>query len=61
MRYRLYSMDKAGHIAEALDLLCESHSEALALAKTSPTECDRELWLGVDRIALLPFDPAQKH
>lgn len=58
MRYRLYSIDKSGHIAEALDLLCESHSEALALAKTSLAGSDRELWLGVNRIAVLPFDPA---
>jgi hypothetical protein len=52
--YKLYFLDRTGHIAHAVDFRCDSDADALALAEQHRDGRDLELWQQARLVRQLP-------
>ena len=58
MEYRLYFLNRAGHITGARDLVCQDDREAIAMALADTDPRGKELWKGNSQVRCFPvFDP----
>jgi len=58
--YRLYLMDRAGHIRDAVDIDCEDDVQALAAAERNHAGPEMELWQCDRRVKLFPAHPPEE-
>ena len=54
MEYRLYVLNGAGHIVDAVESLLDADAQAIAWARGRLPAMDRELWTGSRVVARLP-------
>ncbi len=56
IEYRLYFLTD-GHVARAMELVCESDAQAMARAEEKHDEGEMELWSGARIVARFPSHP----
>jgi hypothetical protein len=55
--YRLYYLDKDGHISRGIDMTFHDDDEAVAYARTAGSEYGLEIWQGAQKVReILPHD-----
>ena len=47
VEYRLYYLDRGGHILKAFDIKAADDAQALAVFQQHPADRDMEIWQGV--------------
>ena len=56
--YRLYCLDRDGHIRRRHEIDAADDAAAIAAARAIAAESAAELWCGTRKVALLPPGPA---
>jgi hypothetical protein len=57
-QYRVYALDRSGHIARAQDVECRDDLDALALAEKAAQRESMEVWQGTRFVARVKQDNA---